>query len=157
MESPHYKSNLHHLSFFQVSISLASCIINIYCKILILFNIAKNFHTNQYNYAALNLLYITTLSLTSTSTTLNRSIFYPYVVPSIDSSINSQHTFNKHSLIDSPIGVSSHINHNPIRSFVIMLLNFCFVCNGIPDIIVLSWIFLRYILHISYITFFVLY
>ena len=58
MESPHRcdedKSNLHHLSFFQVSISLASCIINIYCKILILFNIAKNFHTNQYNYAALN-------------------------------------------------------------------------------------------------------
>ena len=30
---------------------------NIYCTILILFNIAKNFHTNQYNNTALNHAY----------------------------------------------------------------------------------------------------
>ena len=98
------------------------------------------------------LLYITTLSLTSTSTTMKRNIFYPYIVPCIDSSINSQNPFNKHSLIDSPIGVTSHFNHNPIQSLVIMLLNLCFVCNGIPDITVFSWIFLS-ILHLSGITF----
>ena len=102
------------------------------------------------------LLSITTLSLTSTSTTMKRSIFYPYVIPSVGSSINSQHPFNKLSLIDSPIGVSSHINHNLIRSFFIMLLKFCFVCNKIPDIIVFSWIFIRFILHISGITFYCL-
>ena len=102
------------------------------------------------------LLYITILSLISTSTTMKRNIFYPYFVTSIDSSINSQNPSNKHSLIVSPIGVSSHINHNPIQSFVVMLLKFCFVCNGIPDIIVFSWIFLRYILHISGITFYCL-
>ena len=102
------------------------------------------------------LLYITTLSLTSTSPTTKRSIFYPYVVPSIDSSINSQNPSNKHLLIDSPIGVSSHINHNPIRSFFIMLLKFCFVCNRIPDIIVFSWIFVRHFLLISDIFFYCL-
>ena len=98
------------------------------------------------------LLYITT----STSTTMKRNIFYPYIIPCIDSSINSQNPFNKHSLIDPPIGVSSHFNHNPIQSFVIMLLNLCFMCNGIPNITVFSWIFLRSILHISGITFYCL-
>ena len=102
------------------------------------------------------LLYITTLSLTSSSTTMKRNIFYPYIVPCIDSSINSLNLFNKHSLIDSLIGVSSQFNHNPIQSFLIMLLNLCFVCNGIPDITVFSWIFLRSILHISGITFYCL-
>ena len=102
------------------------------------------------------LLHITTLSLTSTPTTMKRNIFYPYFVPSIDSYINSQNLYNKHLLIDSLIEVSSHINHNTIRSFFIMLLKFCFVCNRIPDIIVFSWIFVRYILLISDITFYCL-
>ena len=84
---------------------------------------------------------------------MKRNTIYPYVVPSIDSNINSQNYYNKHSLIDSTIGVSSHINPNLIQSFIVMLLEFWFVCNGIPNIIDLSWIFLRYILHISYITF----
>ena len=99
------------------------------------------------------LLYIATLSLTSFSTIMKRSLFYSDVVPSIDPSINSQCLSNKHSLIDSIIGVSSHINPNPIQSFIVMLLKFCFVCSEIPDIIVFSWIFLRYNLHISGITF----
>ena len=45
------------------------------------------------------LLYITSLSLTSTSTTMKRNIFYPFFVPSNDSSINPQNPSNKHSLI----------------------------------------------------------
>ena len=58
--------------------------------------------------------------------------------------------------LTSTIGVSSRINPNPIQSFIVMLLKFCFVCNRIPDIIVFLWIFVRYILLISDITFYCL-
>ena len=63
-------------------------------------------------------LYITTLFFTSTSSTMKRSTIYPYVVPSIDSNINSQDYYNNHSLIDSTFGVSSHNNPNLIQSSI---------------------------------------
>ena len=52
------------------------------------------------------LLYFTSLSLISNSTTMKRNKFYPYFVTRIDYSINSKNSSNKHSLIASPIGVS---------------------------------------------------
>ena len=82
------------------------------------------------------LLYITTLSLTSTSTTMKRSIFYPYVVPSIDSSINSQNPSNKHSLIDSTIDISSHISILiQFKVSLLCCLNFVLYATEFPTLL----------------------
>ena len=132
---------------------------------------------------------------------MKRRTIYPCVVPSIDSSINSQDYYNNHSLIDYTFGVSSHNNPNSIQSSIhnkiigpedfniniivytsvdlikdsrvpiqkvqlklfyfltfeediiilfsinVMLLELWLVCNGIPNLIDILWIFLIYLLH----------